>query len=34
MKKNESRRDKTDDIINNNDSPLLLTHYTAQRQHD
>ena len=30
MKKNESRRDKTDDIINNNDSPLLLTHYSSE----
>jgi len=30
MKKNESRRDKTDDSINNNDSPLLLTHYSSE----
>ena len=30
MKKNESRRDKTDDIINNNDSPLSLTHYSSE----
>ena len=29
MKKNESR-DKTDDSINNNDSPLLLTHYSSE----
>lgn len=30
MKKNESRRDKTDDIINNNDSPLSLTQYSSE----
>ena len=30
MKKNESRRDKTDDSINNNDSPLLLTQYSSE----
>lgn len=30
MKKNGSRRDKTDDSINNNDSPLLLTHYSSE----
>lgn len=30
MKKNESRRDKTDESINNNDSPLLLTHYSSE----
>ena len=30
MKKDESRRDKTDDSINNNDSPLLLTHYSSE----
>ena len=30
MKNNESRRDKTDDSINNNDSPLLLTHYSSE----
>ena len=30
MKKNESRRDKTDDIINNNDSPILLTQYSSE----
>jgi hypothetical protein len=30
MKKIESRRDKTDDSINNNDSPLLLTHYSSE----
>ena len=30
MKKNESRRDKTDDIINNNDSPLSLTQYNSE----
>ena len=30
MKKNESRRDKNDDSINNNDSPLLLTHYSSE----
>ena len=30
MKKIESRRDKTDDNINNNDSPLLLTHYSSE----
>lgn len=29
MKNNESR-DKTDDSINNNDSPLLLTHYSSE----
>jgi hypothetical protein len=29
MKKNESR-DKNDDSINNNDSPLLLTHYSSE----
>ena len=29
MKKNESR-DKNDDNINNNDSPLLLTHYSSE----
>ena len=29
MKKNESR-DKTDDSINNNDSPLLLTQYSSE----
>jgi len=29
MKKNESR-DKTGDSINNNDSPLLLTHYSSE----
>lgn len=29
MNKNESR-DKTDDSINNNDSPLLLTHYSSE----
>ena len=30
MKKNESRRDKTDDSINNNDSPLSLTQYSSE----
>ncbi len=30
MKKIESRRDKNDDSINNNDSPLLLTHYSSE----
>lgn len=30
MKKIESRRDKNDDNINNNDSPLLLTHYSSE----
>jgi len=30
MKKNESRRDKSDDSINNNDSPLSLTQYSSE----
>ena len=30
MKKNESRRDKTDDSINNIDSPLSLTQYSSE----
>jgi len=30
MKKNESRRDITDDSINNNDSPLSLTQYSSE----
>lgn len=32
MKKNESRRDRTDDNINN-DSPLLLTQYSSKAAH-